>query len=108
MCAHHPSPPQLLCRFALLLADVLALPRCTPCPVLASSACHHPDPFPCCPALSALQTTPILAAAPVYVHLKSHLPELDQVVHWGRFGDPASWGPQPAAAPVPIPVEEQQ
>jgi hypothetical protein len=55
-----------------------------------------------------LQTTPVLAAAPVYVHLKSHLPELDQVVHWGRFGDPASWGPQPAAAPVPIPVEEQQ
>lgn len=58
-----------------------------------------------CPAP---QTTPMLAAAPVYVHLKSHLPELDQVVHWGRFGDPASWGPQPAAAPVPIPVDGKQ
>ena len=56
-----------------------------------------------------LAASPLLAAAPVYVHLRSHRAELNRVVPWGRFGDPASWRPQgclpaaPAAVPAQLP-----
>jgi len=38
-----------------------------------------------------LASRPALAAAPVYLHLRT--PESEHVLRWGRFGDPASWIP---------------
>ena len=38
-----------------------------------------------------LAAAPHLAAAPVYLHLRTASPEADRVVPWGRFGDPATW-----------------
>lgn len=40
-----------------------------------------------------LEASPLLAAAPVYLHLRHWRPLEGRVVLWGTFGDPASWRP---------------
>ena len=50
-----------------------------------------PPPLQAHAEAGALAAAPHLAAARVYVHLRSDDPALDRVVEWGRLGDRASW-----------------
>lgn len=43
-----------------------------------------------------LQSQPHLARAPILLHLRSHLPQLNRVLEWGTLGDRTSWPKAPS------------